>query len=96
MAPSGWLKFSFGSGGPPAPLPAGFVEQLKGMTGAEGELGFREDLVAGDRVRVVGGPFDELCGTLEKASDGKRVTILLELLSKQTRVRLSRELLIAA
>jgi transcription elongation factor/antiterminator RfaH len=86
---------SFG-GDRPTPLPAGFVEQLQNMSGDNSELRFREDLSAGDRVRVIGGPFDDLCGTLETAGDHERVIIMLDLLSQETRVRVTRGSLIAA
>jgi transcriptional antiterminator RfaH len=85
-----------GGGDRPAPLPLGFVEQLQKMSGDNGELEFRDQLVAGDRVRVVGGPFDDLCGTLESAADHERVVILLDLLSQETKVRMARHMLVAA
>jgi transcriptional antiterminator RfaH len=84
---------SFGSGGRPAPLPAGLVERLSEMSGLEDD---GEALQPGDRVRVIGGPLDDLCGLLETAGDNERVTILLTLLGQQTRVSLNRGALIAA
>lgn len=87
---------SFGCGGRPAPLPAGLIETLHELSDCDGAVRLRSELAAGDRVRLVGGPFDDLCGTLETAKDSDRVTILLDLLSKQTRVHVRRDLLIAA
>jgi transcription elongation factor/antiterminator RfaH len=87
---------SFGSGGRPALLPEGFVERLASLSDSDGASRFCEELQAGTRVRVVGGPFDDLCGILEQAGDSERVTILLDLLSKATRVHMRRDLLIAA
>ena len=86
---------SFGASGRPAPLPLGFVEKLREMC-ANSVPGADDGLEAGDNVRVIGGPFDDLCGVLENRSDGERVTILLSLLGKETRVSLKRGSLIAA
>lgn len=85
---------AFGSGGRPTPLPRGFVERLQELN--DGNCPIANELRAGDRVRVIGGPLDDLCGALEGASDHERVTILLSLLGKETRVSLRRGSLIAA
>ena len=82
--------------GRPAPLPVGLVEHFQKLSANGGELRFQEILSAGDRVRVMGGPLDQLCGTLERSGDAERVTILLDILSKQTRVGLPRDMLVAA
>ena len=86
---------AFGSPGRPAPLPTGFVERLGELSGEDGLEG-GDELRAGDQVRVIGGPFDDLCGVLESAGEAERVTILLSLLGQETRVSLRRGLLIAA
>lgn len=86
---------AFSSSGRPAPLPIGFVERLIEVSGAGG-LKARDGLNAGDAVRVLGGPFDDLCGVLETSGQQERVTILLSLLGQETRVSLSRGSLIAA
>lgn len=80
----------------PSPLPHGLVERFQELSGSTGDLRFRESLSKGDHVRVVGGPFDQLCGILESAGDAERVTILLAILSKQTRVSLDRNMLVPA
>lgn len=85
----------FSSNGRPAPLPWGFIERLKQLSG-DGMLQGDSGLNAGDAVRVIGGPLDDLCGVLETASAHERVTILLSLLGKETRVTLRRGSLIAA
>lgn len=85
---------AFGAGGSPAPLVPGFVEHLAKLGDMGG--GFGDGLKKGDRIRIMGGPFDELCGILESASDQERVTVLLSLLGKDTRVHMRRDLLIAA
>jgi transcription elongation factor/antiterminator RfaH len=85
---------AFGSGGRPTPLPGGFVERLHELNG--GNCSIADELRAGDRVRVISGPLDDLCGVLESASEHERVTILLSVLGKETRVSLRRGSLIAA
>ena len=80
----------------PATLPRGLVRRLQALSGESGELSFDEELCAGDNVRIVGGPLDAMCGTLISAKPGKRVTVLLELLSVATRVGVARDRLIAA
>lgn len=87
---------SFGAAGRPAPLPAGPIERLYELSDSEGAVRLRDQVAAGDRVRLVGGPCDDLCGRLETAKDNERVAVLLDLLSKQTRVHVRRDLLIAA
>lgn len=86
---------SFGSGNRPAPLPCGFVERLQQLSGG-GALRFDDGLDVGDSVRIACGPFADLCGVLESASGGERVTVLLQLLAKDTRVQLRRDMLVAA
>lgn len=85
---------SFGS--EPSALPDGLIERFRKLCDVDGELAFDEDLLAGDRVRIMGGPLDALCGQLITAEPRKRVTVLLELLSGATEVQLRREQLVRA
>lgn len=85
---------SFGSR--PTALPAGFVEALRDSSEEGGEVGFEAELSPGDRVRVVGGTFDNLCGVLVERSGPERVAILLEVMSRATRVEIASARLIAA
>lgn len=87
---------AFGNGGRPTPLPVGFVERLQEWNNGGGHLARNAELSAGARVRIVGGPLDDLCGILETADGSERVRVLLSLLGKETRVQLRRDLLIAA
>ena len=57
---------------------------------------FDDRFAPGDRVRIMDGPFEDLCGTLESAGDKERVIILLEFLARKTRVEIERGRLIAA
>jgi len=80
---------SFGANSRPTPLPIGLVEQLKGLCEPDDELAFDDRLLPGDHVRVMSGLFAELCGVLQSASNHERVTILLNILSRETPVELS-------
>ena len=80
----------------PAAMPKGLVERLRELCSDEGELAFDEPLQAGDRVRIIGGPFDAWCGQLVTEEPRERVTILLELLSGATRVDVARSRLVQA
>ena len=79
---------SFGT--QPAALPAGFVGQLQRLAGEGGEVRFDDPLQEEDRVRIIGGPFDDLCGILASSGAKTRVTVLLQLWSGETRVSLPR------
>lgn len=85
---------SFGS--EPSALPDGLIERFRKLCDADDELAFDEDLLAGERVRIMGGPLDALCGQLITAEPRKRVTVLLEVLSGATEVQIRREQLIRA
>ncbi len=85
---------SFGT--QPAALPAGFIEQLQRLAGEGGEVRFDDALQPGDGIRIVGGPFDDLCGTLASGGARERVTVLLHLLSGEMKVSLPRASLAAA
>ncbi|MBY6016094.1 hypothetical protein KUV75_14445 [Qipengyuania gaetbuli] len=84
------------TGADPAPVPVGFVERLRELEQSGGFAGFAEELQPGDEVRIVGGPFDDLCGELVKAAGSERVVVLLKLLSGETPVTLPRASLVAA
>ena len=77
-------------GDEPACVPQGFVDRLQRMEAEHGYVSFEEDLKPGDAVRVVGGPFDDLCGSLAGSAGSERVIVLLRLLSGETKVTLPR------
>lgn len=80
----------------PVPLPIDFVEQLQARSGENGEMRFADELVPGQTVRVIGGPFHQMCGELGSLDGLGRVTVLLDIVAKQTRVRMRRDMLVAA
>ncbi|MFT5329601.1 MAG: transcription elongation factor/antiterminator RfaH [Parasphingorhabdus sp.] len=79
----------------PAVMPRGFIEQLQYLAGDDGHVQFDEVLRPGDGVRIVGGPFDGLCGSLASSGGRERVTVLLQILTGETKVTLPRSSLIA-
>lgn len=83
------VSFGRGRDSLPAAMPEGLVEKFQAQCDANGRLHFDEPLAPGDTVRVIGGPFDTLCGTLARVEPANRVTILIDILSRQTEVRMS-------
>lgn len=68
------------SEGQPIPVPRGVVEAL--LEQSDGDLvRLNADLKAGQRVRLLSGPFADLIGTIERLDGVGRVRMLLELMS---------------
>ena len=83
------------TGGRPAPVPVGLVEQLRERTLDTGELGFEDDVAPGAAIRIVGGPFDSFLGEF-RGMDGKgRAQVLIELMGRPVAVLLSRQAVMA-
>lgn len=80
----------------PATLTIGFVEALADRANEQAVVAFAENLRAGDRVRVISGPFDDLIGTLESERGPERVVVMMQLLSGTTPVELEAKSLIRA
>ena len=86
-----------GSADAPLPLPCGIVEGLRQRQDEQGYVqlalpGFRP----GDKVRVLGGAFEECLGLFEGVPDDHRSTILLDLMGRKVRVTLDSGLIAAA
>lgn len=79
----------------PAHLPVGFVETLQANIDENGTVTFEEALNPGDHVRVLGGAFDSITGTLVSADRQSRVMILVDLLSGPRKVSIPRSQLIS-
>lgn len=82
----------------PAPVPDRVIEALKAQEDNDGfiRLGTAPRFAAGDKVRVVGGAFDDYLGLYEGMSGEARVAILLELLGRKVRVVLGSGVIEAA
>lgn len=77
-------------GGAPAPLPAGLVEQLQALAGAGGEVtGHPETISVGDRVRVLGGPFDSWIGDVLSLPAKDRILLLISMAARDVRLNIA-------
>ncbi len=64
----------------PAPAPIGIVESLKSYVDEQGYCQLNRDLVPGQRVSVVQGPFARLMGEVLNMDDKGRTRVLLEIM----------------
>lgn len=87
-----------GQGDAPLPVPQGIIEAMMQRHDEQGfvRLLSPTGLRAGDKVRVLGGAFEESLGLLEQVTDEQRVTILLDMLGRKVRVTLDSGLIAAA
>ena len=78
--------------GRPVPVPSGIVESLIGRS--DGKLTRLDaDLVAGQQVRILSGPFADFVGTLQRLDEAGRVKVLLEMMGTAVPVILHRSVL---
>lgn len=76
-------------GGRPAPLPEGLVESLMASVSPDGDIQPRWPAPAlGDEVRVVGGVFDDWIGKVVALPDAERITLLISVAERATRLTL--------
>jgi transcriptional antiterminator RfaH len=74
----------------PAPAPVGIIEELRAIFDDAGIYDGSSALVAGQRVRVVSGPFADLCGELVGLDARARVRVLLEVMGGSVPALLAR------
>jgi len=71
----------------PVPIDGRVVELLMQQVNREGVIEARPNLTGGQEVRIIGGPFNGLLGIIQKPPNAKgRISILMQLLSRSTRV----------
>jgi len=81
--------------GRPVPVPVGVVESL--LERSDGQVTrLDSNLVRGQRVRILSGPFADFAGTLARLDDAGRVQVLLEMMGTEVPVTLSRSALAPA
>jgi len=80
----------------PLPAPAGIIEALQENCDDAGVLLWAADLVPGQAVRVLTGPFADLIGELERMTDTGRLRVLLDIMGGRTPVLLPRGTVVAA
>ena len=79
----------FTQDGRPVPVPVGIVESL--IAQSNGDLTRLDgNLVKGQQVRILSGPFADFVGTLERLDDAGRVQVLLDLMGTAVPVSLRR------
>jgi transcriptional antiterminator RfaH len=72
----------------PAAVPEGVVEALQARHDGRGLIELEQPLRPGDRVRILDGPLSGMDGLFEQCDDRDRVTVLLDLIGRGTRVTL--------
>jgi transcription elongation factor/antiterminator RfaH len=78
--------------GRPVPVPVGIVEVLIERSGANG-MRLDHELVKGQQVRILSGPFADFIGTLERLDGAGRVQVLLAMMGTRIPVTLHRSAL---
>lgn len=73
----------------PVPVPQGVVESIQSRENERGLISLAQclSLARGDRVQIDSGAFSDMSGLFECISDDERVTVLLDLLGRQVRVK---------
>lgn len=73
-------------GSKPTPIPNEIMDSMLCAADETDILRFQETFEAGQHVRMVGGPFDNIRGIVEATTDSERVRILLDMMSRQVRI----------
>jgi len=81
--------------GQPIPVPTGIVESLIARSDRD-VTSLDADMVEGQRVRILRGPFADLVGTLARLDEAGRVRILLEMMGTAVPIALHRSALMPA
>lgn len=77
-------------GNAPAPLPVGLVEQLQALADENGAVtGLTEIIAVGDRVRVIGGPFDNWIGEVLSLPEKDRLLLLICMATRDVRLNIA-------
>ena len=74
------------NGGEPSRVPAGMVESLIEISSDAGVVRFDTNLVPGQKVKILTGPFADFIGTLERLDEQGRVRVLLDMMGGQVPV----------
>jgi transcriptional antiterminator RfaH len=77
--------------GRPVPVPLGIVETLIAASDPAGKVKFAPWIAVGERVRLVAGPFAAQLGVIERLDDAGRVSLLLNIMSREVRVATTHE-----
>lgn len=80
----------------PLPVPKGVVEALQNACDEQGALRCYGDLQMGQKIFVIGGPFADMIGELERFDDAGRVRVLLNIMGGKVPIKLARKSVIPA
>ncbi len=85
-------------GNQPISVPKPIIESLKALEDEKGFISFgsNQDFKRGDKIEILEGAFSELIGLFEDLDDRGRVTLSLDLMGRQTKVKMSLENIAAA
>lgn len=71
------------------PVNTHIIEGLKYRCDKDDVIQKMDGIIAGDRVKIERGPFSDFICTVEEIADNRRAWILIDLLQKQTRAKIS-------
>jgi transcription elongation factor/antiterminator RfaH len=80
----------------PLAVPLGVVESLAASCRVDGHVALGNELVVGEDVRILSGPFSDLVGRLVRIDGPARVRVLLQLLNGEIAVSIAKSSLIRA
>ena len=86
----------FSCGGRPTPVPIGIVESLIGRTDKSDVTRLDFDLIEGQSVRILTGPFADLVGRLKSLNSSSRVRVLLQIMGGEIPVTVRPSILVPA
>ncbi|NOX41783.1 MAG: transcriptional activator RfaH [Alphaproteobacteria bacterium] len=75
----------------PQAVPEALIDGLIERCDAEGHLLPPKRLSAGDKVRIVSGPFFDFAATIERVTPDQRIWVLLDLMGRKTPIALERK-----
>lgn len=74
----------------PESLPAGLVERMKALADETGDMGgLAETFAVGDRVRVMGGPFDAFIGDVLRLPSKDRIMLLISMATRDVHLNIA-------
>ena len=83
------VKYLVSFNGVPASIDDNVIDYLKDRADSTGQIQASSSLKRGQRVRVIGGPFEGLEALIEKPPDGRgRVKLLMNMLNRQVQAEI--------
>lgn len=76
----------------PTPIPRAIIAAIMARCDVDGLVLPPEELKAGDRVRVLAGPFADIVATIETLPGPARIGVLIDLMGRQVKTLLSEDL----